>query len=341
VQSALEALPSIGVGNVSVSGGAGGPYAVAFTGALAGQNVPQITVDASALTNPGNASASTTTHGSRASEVQELDLGAATGGTFTLTIGADATIALAFDATTSDVQAALEALPSIGAGNVSVAGGIGGPYTVTFAGALAGQDMTQITIDASALTRPGSATSATSANGASASEVQEVDLGSPSGGTFTLTLGPDTTGALSFDASAADVQAALESLPGIGAGNVTISGSDGGPYTVSFTGALAGIDESQITVDDTALTGGTGAVSNTLTDGGAVDEVQTVSLIATGGTFALIFGPDTTSALAFDATAADVQAALETLPSIGPTQSPSPAREAAATSPRPRLMPLA
>jgi hypothetical protein len=54
-----------------------------------------------------------------------------TGGTFTLTFGANTTAALAYNATTADVQTALAGLASIGAGNVTVGGNAGGPYTVT------------------------------------------------------------------------------------------------------------------------------------------------------------------------------------------------------------------
>ena len=43
--------------------------------------------------------------------------------------------------------------------------------------------------------------------------------GSPTGGTFTLTFEGDTTAAIPFDATAAQVQAALEALPNIGPGN--------------------------------------------------------------------------------------------------------------------------
>ena len=43
--------------------------------------------------------------------------------------------------------------------------------------------------------------------------------GSPTGGFFTLTFEGDTTGPIPFDATAAQVQAALEALPNIGPGN--------------------------------------------------------------------------------------------------------------------------
>ena len=49
---------------------------------------------------------------------------------------------------------------------------------------------------------------------------QKVQLtGSPTGGVFTLTFEGDTTGPIPFDATAAQVQAALEALPNIGPGN--------------------------------------------------------------------------------------------------------------------------
>lgn len=47
-------------------------------------------------------------------------------------------------------------------------------------------------------------------------------------------------------------------------------------------------------------------------------EVQSVELNATGGTFKLSFGGDSTSAIAFNASAAAVESALEALPSLAP-----------------------
>ena len=61
--------------------------------------------------------------------------------TFTLTLDGHTTTALSTSASNTDVQTALLALPNIGAGNCSVIGDAGGPYTVTFIGELAGRDM--------------------------------------------------------------------------------------------------------------------------------------------------------------------------------------------------------
>lgn len=63
--------------------------------------------------------------------------GAPTGGTFTLAYTGQVTSALPFNVTPAAMQAALIALPAIGAGGVTVTGT--GPYTVTFTGSMANQ----------------------------------------------------------------------------------------------------------------------------------------------------------------------------------------------------------
>lgn len=54
-----------------------------------------------------------------------------TAGTFPLTFGGQTATGIAYNAAASAVQSALEALSSIGTGNVAVTGSAGGPYTVT------------------------------------------------------------------------------------------------------------------------------------------------------------------------------------------------------------------
>ncbi len=83
----------------------------------------------------------------------------ARGGTFTLNFNSETTTPLAYDAAASAVQAALEALPSIGAGNVTVSGGPGSadgstPYAISLAGALAGTEVTEISAFAGNLLAP-------------------------------------------------------------------------------------------------------------------------------------------------------------------------------------------
>ena len=88
-------------------------------------------------------------------------------------------------------------------------------------------------------------------------ETQTVRTANASGGTFTLTFHGQTTAPLAYDATAAQVQAALEALAGVGAGNVVASG---GPVStanvsVNFRGALSERDVAQLTADGSGLTG--------------------------------------------------------------------------------------
>lgn len=93
------------------------------------------------------------------------------------------------------------------------------------------------------------------------------------GGTFTLTITnpvsgvSDTTAAIDFDATAAEVQAALEALDNVVAGDVTCvqtSGTDLGDAgaVVTLSWGLNGGDYSgqdlTFTIDDSGLTGGSG-----------------------------------------------------------------------------------
>jgi hypothetical protein len=74
----------------------------------------------------------------------ETAIVAATGGKFTLGFNGETTADLDYDASSDVVREALEALPSIGAGNIEVAGGPGDaagldPYSIIFVGTLGGK----------------------------------------------------------------------------------------------------------------------------------------------------------------------------------------------------------
>ncbi|MCU1640914.1 MAG: hypothetical protein JWN03_1189 [Nocardia sp.] len=58
--------------------------------------------------------------------------------------------------------------------------------------------------------------------------------GTPTGGTFPLTFNGQTATGIAYNAAASAVQTALEALSTIGTGNVTVTGSAGGPYTVAI-----------------------------------------------------------------------------------------------------------
>jgi len=209
-----------------------------------------------------------TTPGGVSNEVQRVGISVPetqavfTGGTFTLTYNGQTTTALDWDALTSDVQSALEALSNIGTGNVSVTQSQNSlsaqEWTLVFQGALAGQNLSQVTINSAGVhASAGSITSiqATDVQGGVASNaVQTLTLYSANGGTFTLTYIDQTTTPIAWNAPASDVQSALTALSNIGAGNVQVTGNAGGPWTVRFQNALSGQNLTALTGDLTGLT---------------------------------------------------------------------------------------
>jgi len=99
-------------------------------------------------------------------------------------------------------------------------------------------------------------------------EVQTVTVGGSGLTSFTLTFSGQTTASLDDQATAAQVQAALEDLSNVGEGNVSVSGDAGGVWTVTFTGELAGTNVAQMT---STPTGGTGSVTVATATGGGAD----------------------------------------------------------------------
>lgn len=89
----------------------------------------------------------------------------------------------------------------------------------------------------------------------SGSRVQVVTItGTPTGGTFTLAIGGATTTALAYNAAAGTVQTAVRALGAPWAG-ATVSGSAGGPYTVTLS--PVGGASAPILANGSGLTGGT------------------------------------------------------------------------------------
>ncbi|MET3995042.1 hypothetical protein ABID65_006708 [Bradyrhizobium sp. S3.9.2] len=90
-------------------------------------------------------------------------------------------------------------------------------------------------------------------------DVQTVTItGTPTGGTFTLTSDGQTTAAIAFNATAAQVQTALQALTRIGANNIDVTGGPlpGVAVAIRFKDALAAKPIALMTATG-ALTGGT------------------------------------------------------------------------------------
>jgi len=112
-------------------------------------------------------------------------------------------------------------------------------------------------------------------------EVQTVTItGAPTGGTFTLTGPGGTTPAIAFNASATTVQTAVRTI----APGVTVTGANGGPWTVRFPATAGNVAQMTAT---SSLTGGTtpGVTVATTTPGVAPAPLAGVWGYATGPVF--------------------------------------------------------
>lgn len=166
--------------------------------------------------------------------------GTPTAGSYTLsisdsqTIGTETTTGIAWNATAATVQSALTTL--LGVGNVTVSGSTGGPYTVTFIGALANTPQPTMGVTAS-VTGGGVNITHTTVGSPGGGSVQTIiPSNTPTGGSFQLTFNGHTTSSIAWNAAGVDVATALEALSSVGSGNVSVTGT--GPWTVTFTGSL-------------------------------------------------------------------------------------------------------
>lgn len=108
--------------------------------------------------------------------------------------------------------------------------------------------------------------------------------GTPSGGTFTLTVGGQTTAAIAWNAPAATVQAAVQALSTVGSGGVLVTGGPGpAAYVLTFAGPLSCL--TQVVTATSSLTGTAPTVTPTSTQAAAAPTVQSPDW-TTGDTFA-------------------------------------------------------
>lgn len=100
-------------------------------------------------------------------------------------------------------------------------------------------------------------------------EIQLVEVKNAAGGQFRLQFSGATTTNLNYNASASSVQAALRSLATIGGSNINVTGSYGGPWTVTFVGALANQNVNQLIAQNVSLVGSQPSASTALVTQGS------------------------------------------------------------------------
>ena len=305
VQGILEALSNVTAGDILVTGSPGGPWTLTFDQLLGFADISEVT--GSAGTN----------------EVQSVTLDTdITGGTFTLTWDSNTTSNIDYDASSTVVKDALEALAGIAVNDLTVTGSAGGPWDIEFGVNLEHQPITPITSSGALLAGRDVTITETLMGVTAVDEKQTVSIPDDStAGSFTLTYDGQTTGPITFDDTAADMETALELLSNINA--VTVTGGDGPSvdWVVEFLGTLTGTDVDLMTGNGDSLTGEDVTVVETQAGGGGQNEIQTVSIpgTITGGTFTLTYNGQTTVAIAYDASTGTVQATLIALTNIGPS----------------------
>lgn len=285
---------------------------VEFIGALAGYNqgtIGGLNMESAPVTQGGDPAVD---------EVQFLQLGGATGGTYTLSFRTFTTSGIAYNAIASTIQAALVA--ACGAGTFTVALASGSLFEITAAGSLVGTDIPLIVPDSTSLTGGPVYVSQSQAFILDIPGVQSITvLGSPVAGTFTLSYNGYSTGNTARLATAATIKAALDALTSID--TVGVVGNAGGPWTVTFNGTHLGTHPFLMSSDPALLTGGAISVSTIIVSIPVSNEVQLISLTGNpdGGTFTLTYAAQTTAApISYNASAADVGNALEGLSTIDP-----------------------
>ncbi len=214
-------------------------------------------------------------------EIQELLLPVSfTGGNLTLTFNGQTTGPLNFNATTNQIQTALDGLPALTPGDLVVRGGPlnTDPVSVEFTGAFARQDVSEITVDSTNLQN---------------NEVQTITLtGDPTGGTFQLTFDDvglgitGTSAAIDYDADPAAVQTAITSgIPAL-AGLISVTGGDlpGLPVSIEFVGVAADTNVAAFGLTASTLTGGMSPLVSlgTQADGDLAATVTTLTAGTTG-----------------------------------------------------------
>lgn len=156
---------------------------------------------------------------------------------------------------------------------------------------------------------------------AAVAEIQTITVDATAG-TFTITYAGQTTAALAFDVAAADMQTALVALSNIAPGDVVVTGGPGAagggtPYTLTWDDSLGNV--AQVTCTNVDLTGGGDSVIPETSQAGvaAVNEQETITIVADGGYFTITYDGDTTDPLDWNASADEVENALMALDSIG------------------------
>ena len=148
----------------------------------------------------------------------KVNIGAAVGGTFTLTVDTKTTAPVAWNIAAADLKTALT---NAGVPNISTitgSGSLASPWLITFT-----KHPTAITMDKTGLIE----------NVKGAGTVYNVNIGYAVGGTFSLTVDTKTTGPMAWNITAANLKTALTNA-GVTTSTVTGYGTLASPWVITF-----------------------------------------------------------------------------------------------------------
>lgn len=215
-----------------------------------------------------------------------------TRGHFHLGFGAQQTDPLGPAATAAEIEAALRALGSIGDGNVQVTQGPlpASAARIEFLGSLGQSEQPLLGIEKELAGGVGTTLTISRLQPGQPGR-NRIDriTGDPNvnTGSFTLSVSAGGQTCITTDISfapvggAAEIQAALEALPNVGAGNIQCSGPPlpEGPIDLEWQGALAGAaGPTEVTLDSTALQGGQYAISLYQAPNVGQNEIQALTM---------------------------------------------------------------
>lgn len=321
IQSAIEGLAGIGAGQATVTGATGLWY-VEITGTLARTTIDLLQGDGTLLTGAANIRVDRLQAGTAYTNYKQ-EISSITGEA-TWAAGVDIQLAgahvvslgLVSTMTVAQIYSALDT--EVGPGNFIVTKTTGTSPTFIFewVGIYQGTDnieavLTPIQyyqVQIERIQEPG----------AGVPEIQIIrEIGSPTGGTFTVTWNAVTSGSIAYDATAGTVQTALEAMSNIAPGDVAVTGDRTEGFTVTFGGALTG-PQNKFS-GTSSLTGAGFFITAYQASAVDTDEVQYVSYnaIPSSGNFTLTYAGQTTANIAYNAADSAIVSALEALSNIG------------------------
>ncbi len=258
IKTAIEAI--VGSGNTAVESQTNGDILITIIGPYVGRALGVLTIKQMVSGEIVTLSASNPTYTDVFTVVRlifnNLPANVGGSGTFKLSYGGSTTADITFPASIANVNAAL-ATASI---TTFLCTAVETNNTASYYVELTSQDKYTdsgvVTADVSGLKGCYAIDVRTTQKGFKAlNEIQQIAIETnPTGGTFTLQFGANTTAGLAYNASASTVQTALTGLASVGGGNASVSGPAGGPYIVEFISSKAAQDLALIIGNGASLT---------------------------------------------------------------------------------------